>query len=100
MYLSFILITPLGFVLRNKLKVQNVVAASLMGSIIFFVLTNFGVWATGLMYPLTGAGLMSCYVSAVPFFGGTIMGDLFFNALLFGVFAFAKWRMPVLVKEA
>ncbi len=98
-YLSFILITPLGFLLGNKLKVQNVIAASLMGSILFFVLTNFGVWTTGLMYPLNGAGLMCCYVSAVPFFGGTIMGDLFFNALLFGVFAIAKWRMPLLVKE-
>ncbi len=63
-------------------------------------MTNFGVWTTGLMYPLNIAGLMSCYISAVPFFGGTIMGDLFFNMLLFGVFAIAKWRMPALVKEA
>ncbi len=98
-YGSFALIIPLGFYLRKKVTGQNIAIASLAGSLIFFVVTNFGMWVASGFYPLTAAGLADCYIKAIPFFGGTMMGDLFYNAVLFGVYALAKWRFPVVLKE-
>jgi len=53
----------------------------------FFVLTNAGVWLAGGLYPLTGAGLVSCYVAAIPFFGRTLAAQLLYATLLFGLHA-------------
>jgi hypothetical protein len=61
--------------------------------VLFFVVTNFGAWATGMLYPLTWEGLVACYVAAIPFFGNTLAGDLVYTGLLFGAFALAE-RLP------
>ena len=59
----------------NSEKIGN--GTILKSSTLFFVLTNFGVWLMG--YPLTFAGLVSCYTLAIPFFVNTIIGDLVFT---------------------
>jgi hypothetical protein len=66
--------------------VLRVGATTLSASVIFFVLSNFGDWLSGVNYPLTWEGLVTCYVMAIPFFGNTILGDLFYVALLFGTY--------------
>ena len=53
-------------------------------SIIFFLATNFAVWAFDTMYPHDFAGLATCYVAALPFFKNTLAGDLFWTCVLFG----------------
>jgi hypothetical protein len=53
-------------------------------SLIFFLITNFGVWAFSGMYPLTFDGLAACYVAALPFLQHTIVGDLLWAIALFG----------------
>ncbi len=53
-------------------------------SLAFFVLSNFAVWAFSGMYSLTVAGLIQCYVAALPFLQNTVAGDLFWTAVLFG----------------
>jgi hypothetical protein len=98
-YGSFAIITTLGFYLRKRVQRQTIMVASLVGSLIFFFVTNFGVWISSGMYPLNSSGLVTCYIQAIPFFGGTIMGDLSYNLILFGTYALVKWRYPVLVKE-
>jgi hypothetical protein len=97
-YASFALVVALGFLLRGREQRQTIMVASLVSSLLFFFITNLGFWLTHDMYPKTGSGLVSCYVSAIPFFRGTVMGDLFYNLILFGAFAIAKWRFPVLTK--
>jgi hypothetical protein len=67
--------------------------ASLLGSILFFFITNFGVWAGG-FYGYTAGGLSKCYVMAIPFFKGTIMGDLFYNLVFFGGYALVRKFNP------
>jgi hypothetical protein len=54
------------------------------------VLTNFGVWAIDNLYPKTTAGLVDCYVAAIPFFRNMLLGDLLYSALLFGALAFVE----------
>ena len=89
----------IGSLLIKKVKISTVATASVTASVLFFIITNFGVWAsTGLMgmYPHNAAGLGVCYIAGLPYFGRTLAGDLFFSALLFGVFEFAQRRFPVL----
>lgn len=97
-YGSIAMITCIGFFLRGRDNRQTIMVASLTGSMLFFLITNFGTWATG-MYGYTAEGLATCYVAAIPFFKGTLMGDLFYNTIFFGGFSLAKWMAPVLLKK-
>ncbi len=75
----------LGSLLRTKVNLPRLVGASLALSVSFFVLSNLAVWASGAMYPLTGPGLVTCYVAALPFFRNTLAGDLVFTGVAFGL---------------
>ncbi len=57
------------------------VLGSLLGAVIFFVLTNFGVWVTG-FYGYTFTGLISCYLLAIPFFAYSLISTLTFSSLI------------------
>ena len=81
---AFLLIGLIGWTLREKVSVGRVAAASLSGSVLFFLVTNFGEWAWGVLYPRTFDGLVACYTAALPFFRNTVAGDLFYSAVLFG----------------
>lgn len=93
-YGCFVLIVCLGFWLRRQRSVGRIAVAALAGSVLFFVITNFAVWAVTGIYPKTVAGLVECYVVAIPFFKNTLAGDLFFATVLFGSLALAEWRLP------
>jgi len=56
---------------------------ALAGSISFFLVSNFAVWAAWDMYPRTFAGLMVCYDAALPFFRRAVEGDLLYTAIMF-----------------
>ena len=71
-------------------------AAAIVSSVLFFAITNFGVWLFSGFYPRTLAGLEACYVAAIPFFQNTIAGDLFFSGLLFGGFALVERLVPAI----
>jgi hypothetical protein len=92
-YASMALVTMVGFWLRERQQGQNIVIASLVGSILFFALTNFGVWALG-YYGYTASGLAQTYIMAIPFFKGTFLGDLFYNAIFFGSYAMITRYVP------
>jgi hypothetical protein len=97
---GFLLVGLLGWTLRNRRTVARVVAASLAGSIVFFLISNFGVWLGWKMYPPTFGGLVSCYVAALPFFRNCLVGDLAYAGLLFGAYAWARQRYPALASGA
>ena len=92
-YGSFAAIVCIGFWVRNHIAVPRLIAASLMGSVLFYVVTNFGNWALLDFYPHTSAGLIACYVAGIPFFGNAIVGDLFYTGVFFGVYALAERRI-------
>jgi hypothetical protein len=95
-YGSFALIVCVGFRLRQRRKPLSIAAAALASSILFYVVTNFGVWLTAALYPRTAAGLVTCYVAAIPFFRNTLLGDVVYSAALFGGLALAQKRFAVL----
>jgi hypothetical protein len=65
-------------------RVVPIASCTVAGSILFFVVTNFGCWWLFNTYPKSGGGLLECYLAAVPFFRGTLGGDLLGSAILFG----------------
>ncbi len=73
-----------GMLARRWHGAVPVVAAMLSCSLIFFVTTNFAVWAFNGMYPMNFQGLVQCYVAALPFLDKTVLGDLFWTGALFG----------------
>lgn len=96
LYGSFVLIIILGAVWLKKVNVQNLLGASITASTLFFLISNFGIWKTGLMYPQTWEGLMACYTSAIPFYWTTLAGDLFYVTIVFGAYALLSQRYPQL----
>jgi hypothetical protein len=99
-YASFALIVVLGRLIRDRRSALAVGAAALTGSVLFFVITNVGVWLVGDLYPRTVEGLVACYVAAIPFFRNTLAGDLLYAGALFGGFALAEWRFPALRRQS
>jgi hypothetical protein len=95
-YGSFALIVCLGLQLQSRRRLLTIAGAALAGSVLFFALTNFGVWASDGLYPRTIAGLGACYLAAIPFFQNTLAGDLVYTALLFGGFALVENKFPAL----
>lgn len=85
-YLSFLLIGLIGLWLKKHKKLSYIFGATLLGSILFFILTNFAVWAATPWYPKSLAGLSECYLLALPFFRNTILGDLFYVGTMFGLY--------------
>ena len=76
----------IGSLLRNRIKPLYVGGAALASAVSFFVISNFGVWASGYVgYPHTWAGLAACYVAAIPFFEKGIVSDLVFSAAFFAI---------------
>ena len=64
-----------------------VAVATLLSSLMFFIVTNFGVWLLQDMYPKNLLGLLACYTAGIPFFENSLIADVFFTAVLFGGFA-------------
>lgn len=85
-YGAYALIVLLGQILKRF----NLLAP-IAGSLIFFIITNFGVWATANWYPHTTSGLVSCFVMALPFLKKTIVGDVLYSVALFGGYEIIKY---------
>jgi len=89
-YGSFLLIGLLGLWLRRHKTVANIAGASLLGSIGFFLITNFAMWAVQPLmphsiYPQSLQGLLQCYTMGLPFFRNTLLGDMFYTGSFFGL---------------
>jgi hypothetical protein len=89
-YGAFLINVMIGRVLLKKFSVSRLAAATLLCSTQFFLITNFAIWMTGEWYPLTLAGLATCFTVALPYFGNTLAGDAVYTGLLFGLHALAE----------
>ena len=98
-YAGFVVTVCLGFLVRRRLTPLTVGGAALTGSILFFIIANFGVWLVSNLYPKTLTGLAGCYVAAIPFFRNTLMGNAVYTLVLFGGFALAQRYLHILRAE-
>ena len=83
-YVSLLLITFVFYKISNKINYKNLLIYGFAGSLIFFIVSNFGVWALGspgvydVAYEKNLTGLIECYILAIPFFGNTFLSTLIF----------------------
>ncbi|MDD5508667.1 MAG: hypothetical protein PHD25_10155 [Bacteroidales bacterium] len=107
-YTGFIITACIGLLLKKRITPLTVTGASLLSSVIFFLLTNFGAWIASPIYPDSFAGLVECYVAGlaffhdgsygISFFMNEILGSLFYNTILFGSLYLVSRRFPALAK--
>ena len=106
-YAPIICIALLGTVLIKKVKISNIALSSISGSLIFFLVSNFGVWISGTisidgvltpMFSKSLSGLITCYTVALPYFGNQLVGDLLYSATLFSSYSFALSKKAMLKK--
>ncbi len=83
-YLAFASIICVGAMIKKKSQLTVIIGAT-VSSVLFFVISNLGVWAFTEMYPNTMNGLVSCYTFALPFFKNTLVSTLLCSAVLFGI---------------
>lgn len=107
-YGAFVVIALVGFWLKSRMeksnngkKVAYLFGTTVVSSIIFFIISNFGVWMTGTMYDMSFNGLVQCYAMAIPFFRNSLAGDLFYVLVMFGIYALVTRyaKSPVAVKN-
>lgn len=91
-YASFLLIGLIGLSLRRHLTVTKLAASTLASSLLFFGITNFGVWLTTTLYSKDLMGLVTCFIAALPFFRNTLLSDALFTGLFFGGYALLNQR--------
>jgi hypothetical protein len=107
-YFSFAITVVLGIYISRNTKAHKIIFASLVSSVLFFLITNFAVWYGSPFYTQNLNGLMICYGAGLPFmndgslgisfFMNGLLGDLFYNTIFFGAFYLASLRFPVLAK--
>ncbi|MEE9438789.1 MAG: DUF6580 family putative transport protein [Saprospiraceae bacterium] len=98
--ISMVFIVGFGSVLLKKVNALRVLGGVLGSTAIFFIISNFGVWMTSLMYPKNLGGLIGCYVAAIPFVMNSLIGNLVFGAILFGSYELiTRLRSSELAKE-
>ena len=94
-YVSFVITVFIGTLIAERKNFFTIAAGSLASSIIFFLVTNLPFWF-GNQYTWDLAGAIESYTLALPFFQNSMIGDLAFNAILFGGFELARRRIPAL----
>ena len=89
-YLSLFLIVFVFFKISYKINFKNLFIFGFLGSLIFYLVSNFGVWASGVLSPVTNLpyeknlnGLISCYFLAIPFFKNTLFSTVIFSYAAF-----------------
>jgi len=93
-YASFLLSVLIGRFLNRRRNLLRIGGATFLGSLQFFLITNFGVWAFLDSFPYTTAGLVACYIAGFPLFWNTLAGDALYSSLLFGGFFIAERLAP------
>jgi len=82
---SFVLVTFLGVWAKNHKSFKAIASTSVVSSVLFYLITNFGVWAMG-WYPQTAKGLLDCYILGLPFLRTFTVATLVYTVVFFGAY--------------
>lgn len=88
-YLSFALMTVIGYTTQEK-GWKKIATGTILGSTMFYLITNWAVWAFGTMYSLNLSGLITSYIAALPFFRNQLLADVFYTTVLVGGYEFIR----------
>lgn len=98
-YLAYAVIVILGAKTIPVVNFKNVLVGSLVTTVAFFIITNFGAWLSLPIYTKDLAGLTSSYLSAIPFLKASFMSDLLYSLGMFGGYyilqqRYSQFRLP------
>ena len=93
-YAALIAIGGAAWVILKKVNWKTTLVTSCLGAVIFYLISNFGVWVNpGTPYTKDLNGLVQCYTAALPFFRNTLLADIFFSFALFGLYDIIATRI-------
>jgi hypothetical protein len=95
-FVSFAAMVAIGTVFLKKVNLVNLLTANVLGTLAFFFISNFLVWYGGKMYPQTLTGLATCFTMGLPFLKNTLLSNLLFSGVMFGIFEYAKTQVKEL----
>ena len=87
------MITLIGRKTLKNFSFVRLLGISISSSLLFFVISNFGVWISSSFYSKDIFGLVACYVAAIPFYYGTLSGTIFYSFFLFGSYEFLSRKL-------
>ena len=90
-YGSFAIMGMIGLRVRKHKRFATILGGTILGSLVFYLVTNAAVWAFGTMYPHNLAGLFQSYIMAIPFFRNTLAGNVFYVGVLIGGMELVYW---------
>ena len=93
-YLSFALMVLIGMNIK-KIAPSSILVAGVLAGLMHYIITDFGVWMEGLLYPKTSVGLATCYIAALPFLKNMLISNIVFSAALFGGFEVIQKRLKL-----
>jgi hypothetical protein len=85
-YFSLMAVNLMGILIKDKKSYLKIISASLVGSSLFFVVTNFSVWAFGNWYLNNFSGLTSCFLNAIPFFKNNLLSTFIFSTFFYLIY--------------
>jgi len=92
-YLGLFLINYIFYITKKLINFKNLYFMSILGSLIFFLISNFGVWFTGSLYEKNFAGLILCYYMAIPFFTNTLISTVVFSYSAYSINYYLKTKI-------
>ena len=78
-----VLIAAMGIWVKNNKNTKTIFGSSLLAAVVYYIVTNLGVWLTTGMYPMNLSGLAECYYVAIPYFRNTLISTFAYTFLLF-----------------
>jgi hypothetical protein len=92
-YISLLFITIIFFKAVKKMNSKNLIIFAFLGSLVFFLISNFGVWIFANMYEKNLNGLMQCYLMAIPFFKNTLFSSIIFTYISYMTSCYFKFSL-------
>jgi hypothetical protein len=97
-YAGFVAMVACGLLINKRQSVGSIFASSVLGAVVFFLLTNFAFFYPSTLYPHNAAGILASYAAGLPFFNNMLASNLIYGAILFGSFSVLSKKYPVLAK--
>lgn len=74
------------FSVKDSMAPLAIFKSTFGASCLFFIVSNFGVWANSVNYSKNFNGLTLCYFNAIPFFGNELAGTFFYTSLIYCIY--------------
>ena len=98
-YFGFLIYMLIGRIVKYNKSFMTVMGGIFGAALLFYLTTNFAVWAFGSLYPRTFSGLILSYEMALPFFRNSLFSDLFYVGVFVGTYELAFKIFPILLQK-